>query len=144
MKCACNGGRWWVVLPALVCNVAILKFNPAGLILPESFHWPVMIAAISVYFTVSFMFNRGGCFVELRSIGLSLIGIGIMIVALQGISGSIGPTTQDRIDDVLSMSHLLCAFGLAWMVLYWMANAAAAIRSVNSRPARDNVASDSR
>ena len=134
MKGACNSGRWWIVLPALLCNVAFLKLNPAELVLPEPFHWPVMIAAISVYFTVAFMFNGDGRFVELRSIGLSMIGIGVLIVALQGISFSITATNQDRIDDILTMSHLLCAFGLAWMALYWISNAAAAIRSAISPP----------
>ncbi len=97
-----------------------------------------LVPGICVFFTTAFLFRHPSTNLELRSIGISLLGVAIAVMAIHGAGLSVGLSAVQETEKLVAFSFYGSAAGLVWMAAYWSILAVKALRmSPNTRIHRE-------
>ena len=138
LTCPCSTGRWWVVYPVFalcfsLCFWLATQWPPA-----KEHVMYTLVPGICVFFTTAFLFRHASTNLELRSIGLSLLGVAIAVMAIHGAGLSVGLAAVQKTEKIVAFSFYGSAAGLVWMAVYCSIHAVKALRmSPNTRIHRE-------
>lgn len=138
LTCACTTGRWWVVDPVFALCFALCFWLATQWPLAKEHVMYTLVPGICVFFTTAFLFRHASTNLELRSIGLSLLGVAIGVMAIHGAGLSVGLAAIQKTEKILAFAFYGSAAGLVWMAAYGSILAVKALRmSPNTRIHRE-------
>ena len=96
-----------------------------------------LIPAICVFFIVASRFNVAPLHVELRIIGLLLLGLAILVMALNGLAVGLGVTSVKKTEAIMAFSFYASIAGLIWMAIYLIAVGVRSLRTMHDSQHRN-------
>ena len=105
-------GRWWIVYPLLLIQIGVAgwlgrQWQPS----PDQWAF-VFVPSVCIIFPAAWMFEKPTAFKEPWALGIMLQMLGVMVIAIGGVTLSLGFPEPGR---MIGASFFACLLGLIWM-----------------------------